>query len=213
MWQNHPTVSQEAKADVTVAQWNTSTRSTGLEAVPVEARPIRISLSMYIYAYIHIGYRWQVSTSPGAREPTSKAGILRECFSIHDLYVLHQNHSFFGYLYKYIQYVPKHGLFFMFEDQNTWSLVFFNAYIFRDIENQKRSNTCWQEALEEKHVEIPAEAGLGHVEVNVYVCPPVHIKSHSTLYVCSKVWQVSTSTGAREPTSRASILRGCFSFG
>ena len=65
-----------------------------------------------------------------------------------------------------------------------------DIYLYRDIANQKRSNnTCWQEALEEKHVEIPAEAGLGHVEVNVYVCPPA---------------------GAREPTSRAGILRGCF---
>ena len=86
-----------------------------------------------------------------------------------------------------------------------------DIYLYRDIENKKRSNnTCRQEALEEKHVEIPAEAGLGHVEVNMYVCPPVHIKSHSTLYVYNKVWQVSTSTGAREPTSRAGILRGCF---
>ena len=51
------------------------------------------------------------------------------------------------------------------------------------------NNTCWQEALEDKQVEIPAEAELGHVEANAYVCPPAHINSPS-IFICKCIYIV-----------------------
>ena len=90
-----------------------------------------------------------------------------------------------------------------FEDQNTWSFVFCMSIIsIITPAGRKRWKTSkWK---------FQRRRNWGMWKL-MRMCVLQFISNLPLfLYVYSKVWQVSTSPGNREPTSRAGILRGCF---